>query len=96
VIVADTNLLAYLVWKGATTPSAMLARARDKRWIAPALVRYELMNVLVQARKRSESPYDMQFIWLAKERNVQLITADRAVVEAFPQIATLIADFVRR
>jgi predicted nucleic acid-binding protein len=45
-IVADTNLLAYLLIGGPFTEVAQKALLRDKVWIAPPLGRYEFLNVL--------------------------------------------------
>lgn len=45
-IVADINLLAYLLIRGEHTASAERAYARDRRWIAPPYHRFELLNVL--------------------------------------------------
>lgn len=45
-IVADVNLLAYLLISGPHTADAERAFARDRRWIAPRSHRFELLNVL--------------------------------------------------
>jgi predicted nucleic acid-binding protein len=47
VIVADTNLIAYLLLPGPHTEQAARVRARDAAWVAPPLWRSELRNVLV-------------------------------------------------
>ena len=47
-IIADTNLVAYLVINGASTATAERARSRDHDWLAPALLRSELLNVIAQ------------------------------------------------
>src|SRR4051794_20038657 len=46
VIVADVNLLVYLLINGPFTSDAERAFARDRRWIAPQSHRFELLNVL--------------------------------------------------
>lgn len=46
-IVADTNLIAYLVIDGARTAEARRAYERDPLWVAPPLWRSEFLNVLV-------------------------------------------------
>lgn len=45
-IIADVNLLAYLLIEGEFTESAERAFARDRRWIAPAHHRTEFLNLL--------------------------------------------------
>jgi predicted nucleic acid-binding protein len=53
-IVADTNLVVYLVLPGDFTAAAEAIRLDDREWVVPVLFRYELMNVLagyVRAKK---------------------------------------------
>ncbi len=45
-IVADTNLLAYLVIDGEHTATAHRLRVREPNWKAPTLWRAEFLNVL--------------------------------------------------
>jgi predicted nucleic acid-binding protein len=45
-IVADTNLIAYLLIPGPFTADAERAFDRDGQWIAPEIWRTELLNVL--------------------------------------------------
>jgi predicted nucleic acid-binding protein len=45
-IVVDTNLIAYAVIPGERTKAALLLAEGDPDWIAPALWRLELRNVL--------------------------------------------------
>ena len=45
-IVADTTLVTYFLIDGQFTAEAERVRARDVDWIAPRLLRSELLNVL--------------------------------------------------
>jgi predicted nucleic acid-binding protein len=55
-IVADVNLLAYLLIEGEFTEIAERAYARDRRWIAPRSHRFELLNVLATNARAGISP----------------------------------------
>jgi predicted nucleic acid-binding protein len=130
-IVADTNLVAYFVIPGSSTDSAEKVGARDRDWIAPSLLRSELLSVtaryvsagLVERDdavrsfrrgldlvKMSDLPsdpvgvlnlcaqsgctgYDAEFIWLANELNLPVVTADAALIRAFPDVAVSFEDF---
>ncbi len=53
-IVADTNLLAYLLLGGSNTALAREVFRRDPEWAAPFLWRCELRNVLAQYLRNRE------------------------------------------
>lgn len=130
-IVADTNLVAYLVMAGDRTEAAEDVLRRDARWTAPPLWRSELRSVIVQhlragrldvsataavwaraeallgagtrepetgrilhvALDRGLSAYDAEFIALAATLGVPLVTDDRRVLKACPDIAVSIDTF---
>lgn len=133
-IVADTNLLAYLLLPTAHTGAAEQALLKDADWIAPALIHSEFRNVLLGALRRKSihrrevgllleralevvtvpdmavdgasvlamaldsgcSAYDCEFAWLARELRAPLVTADRQVCEAFPDLAVSPSAFIAR
>ena len=124
-IVADTNLIAYLLIRGEHTGAAERVLAKDPVWAAPVLWRSELRNVLalylreghlklsaaLQYMEEAEgllaaheyrvpsapvlelvqqsacSAYDCEFVHLARELGVPLVTSDRKVLRAFRDIA---------
>ncbi len=124
-IVADTNLLAYLHLPGERTPDAREILREDPEWHAPLLWRSEFRNVLALHLRRGEleladalalarsaerllggrehlvpssevlslcatsgrSAYDCEFAALAMVLGVPLVTTDRAVLTAFPELA---------
>ena len=50
-IVVDTNVVAYAVLPGDRTEASLAVAERDPAWIAPALWRFELRNVLATAMR---------------------------------------------
>ncbi|HEU5323556.1 MAG TPA: hypothetical protein VFX28_22315 [Methylomirabilota bacterium] len=57
-IVADTNLLAYLYVHGEHTEGAEAVLARDPSWAAPLLWRSEFRNPLLGLVRRRALPTD--------------------------------------
>lgn len=132
-IVADTNLLAYMVLPGEHTEAAERVLARDAEWAAPLLWRSELRNVFAlylrrealdigtaaEAFERAQktvrgreyavetmqvlecverspcSAYACEFVALAKDLGVSLITSDRRVLREFPSTAISMDEFSR-
>jgi predicted nucleic acid-binding protein len=132
-IVVDTNVIVSVVVRGTNTTGALAARARDNDWIAPSLLRSELLNALskyvsisgsldrddaahafrrgsdlVSLESSAPDPvdifnliiqsgitsYDAEFVALANERRVRLLTLDGKVLAAYPNVAVSLADFV--
>ena len=130
-IVADTNLISYLLIDGEQTESARKVWNRDPDWAMPLLWRSEFLNVLVVARRagaldrqqvvetwrrstlfmnatelepdggkvldialdRGVSAYDAQFVAVATELKVPLVTADKRILARCDDIAVSIKDF---
>ncbi len=130
-IVADTNLIAYLMIEGEKTPFARTALRKDSSWAAPLLWRSEFRNILalylrqkhltivdaLQLMHEAEtllhgnefqvestavlslaessglSAYDCEFVHLAQELGLPLVTSDKKVLQAFPQTAVSLDDF---
>ena len=130
-IVADTNLVSYLLIAGEHTEAARAAWSRDRQWVLPTLWRSEYLDVLavaVRARVldrekaqaawrsgvrlfgRSErepdgpavldaavelgiSAYDAQFVVVARDLKVLLVTADRKLRQACGPLAVSLAQF---
>lgn len=133
-IVADVNLLAYLLLGGPEQPVAQQVLERDPVWAAPLLWRSEFRSVLAafmrqrgltvrdawRAHELADellagreymvpgervlalvaastcSAYDCEYIALAEELAVPLVTADRQLLRAFPDRAISPMDFVAR
>lgn len=124
-IVADTNLIAYLLIEGDKTDMARAVWETDSQWMLPTLWRSEFLNVLATsvrakvmtsqeahdiwnvaqtvfgqsevepsgdavletAAARNLSAYDAQFVVAASDLEVRLITSDRRLLKACPDIA---------
>ena len=131
-IVADTNVIAYLTLPTPYTALAEHLLLADPEWIAPILWRSEMRNVLALylrkslvtleeavalqmeaeallqdreyevgardaltlAHRSACSAYDCEFVALAQNLDVKLVTMDRKVADAFPETAVLLSDFV--
>ncbi len=132
-IVADVNLLAYLLLGGPETELAQHVLEQDPTWAGPVLWRSEFRSILAaymrkrglgiseawQAHELAEglvgaheytlggervlqlvaaspcSAYDCEYVALAEELQVRLVTWDQEVLRYFPQIAISPKDFVR-
>lgn len=133
-IVADTNLVAYLLIEGERTAQARRAWERDPAWIVPPLWRSEYLSVLVKSvsarvltedqaaigwqrgitlmRGREREPmgsdvlhtairrglpaYDAQFVVLAETLAAPLVTSDRKILKACPDVAVSLDAFAAK
>ncbi len=131
-IVADSNLIAYLLVQGNQTLAAQAVLQRDPMWAAPLLWRSEFRNVLalymlqkhlsladaLQYMQEAEgllqgneyqvesapvlrlaeqsgcSAYDCEFVHLAQDLGVPLVTSDGRVLRSFPAVAVSMTNFV--
>jgi predicted nucleic acid-binding protein len=130
-IVADTNVIAYLFIPGVHTKFAENALRQDQNWATPLLWRSEFRNVLagyirrrlmpfdiaVQIMEQAESllkklehsvssfkvleliarskcsAYDCEFVALAQDLNVPLITTDNQILNSFPDLTVSLKSF---
>lgn len=130
-IVADTNLIAYLLIRSEQTLAAQRVLRKDPVWAAPLLWRSEFRNVLalylrqghlalpdalqymrlaeeLLRGKEYEIPsepvltlsersgctaYDCEFVHLAQDLGVSLVTSDQKVLHAFPGVAVSLRVF---
>ena len=129
-IVADVNLLVYLLVDGDFTAAAEQAYRRDRRWVAPRAHRFELLNVLATHVRAGSVPlddadalwrrafrlvstpwdvepmdvlrlsvqsrtatYDCEYVVLARQRRLKVVTNDGGMLARFPDVAVSIADF---
>jgi predicted nucleic acid-binding protein len=133
-IVADANLLAYLVIPGDRTAETQDVFLKDPSWVSPTLWRTELRSVLQKsvlhqdlsvaravglfdqaltvlggrefdvdtrhvlelAERAQASTYDCEYVAVALALNIPLVSADRAVITAFPECAVSPRQFLDR
>lgn len=133
-IVADVNLVAYLLLGGPDTALAQRVMEKDPVWAAPLFWRSEFRNVLATFMRQrglsvsdalraheladalmgaqefavpgervlalvdssSCSAYDCEYVALAEELALPLITSDRQLLREFPDIAVSPKKFVSR
>ena len=131
-IVADTNIISYLVITGERTSEAHKALEKDPIWVVPYLWRSEFCNVLtgyvrkkllswqdainnlehaqrlLQGKEYSVPPnrilelavastctaYDCEFVALAQDFGVKLVTVDKQILAQFPETALALDKFV--
>ena len=130
-IVADTNLIAYLQITGELSPIAALVLQKDPYWITPPLWQSEFRNLLAGYMRRGMSlekaqeimektlqlleerqvapnsnrvlmlasassctAYDCEYVALAEQLGIKLVTADKQLIKAFPDIAVSLEDFI--
>ena len=131
-IVADSNLIAYLHLPGPKESVADAVLIKDGEWWVPPLWKSEFRNilfaymreqgmdlrtaeahwtealehlgtnqmepnpanVLAKASDSRLSAYDAEFVVLAEELGVRLVTSDRQVIESFPATAISPEDFL--
>jgi predicted nucleic acid-binding protein len=134
VIVADVNLIAYLLLGGPQQSLAQRVFERDPVWAAPLLWRSEFRNVLAAFIRQRDlsagdawraheladqllnghefavpgdrvlalvaasscSAYDCEYVALAQELAVPLVTSDRQLLRAFADHAISPKEFVER
>lgn len=133
-IVADTNIIAYLYLPSPYTTAAEQLSLEEPDWAIPLLWRSEFRNVLTLhmrkglispdealerqtkaetlfagqefnvnsadvltlAEKHAGSAYDCEFVALARHFDVELVTMDKRLINAFPQDAVLLTDYAMR
>jgi len=131
-IVADSNLIAYLLIPGGKSALADEVLLKDADWAVPLICRSEIRNILTlymrhegmslaQARRTMEkaevlwssrefavpsddvleltfhhnvTAYDGEFVVLAKQLGVPLVTFDKPVRKAFPTLAITAEEFL--
>lgn len=131
-IVVDTNIIAYMVFKTPHSDNVAGFHKAESEWNVPVLWRSEFLNVVslyyrkkiltyqdaIQAIDFAEqlvnhhehhvssimiletiaastcSSYDCEFVALAKDLSVKMITYDKQIIKDFPDIALKPEDYL--
>jgi len=101
VIVADAALIACFTVRNERSALADAVCATDAVWAAPLLWRSELRNVLAACQRalaaRSKcTAFECEYVVLAQDLGVPLVTPDRRIVRAFPGTAVALERFTRK
>jgi len=104
----DSEWLAPLLWKSEFRSVVSLYLKKELIDLAKAIIILEnaekqmydrefhvnSIQVISAAEKTGCSTYDCEFISLAKELNCKLITLDKQILSAFPDVAKHPSDFI--
>lgn len=87
------TLIGLVRQKTLTLETARHIVDRAESWMAGREYAVSSERVLTLSAESGCSAYDCEFVALAKDLAVQLVTADRDVLKAFPSIAVSIEKF---
>lgn len=99
-IVVDTNVIAYAVLPGERTKKALALAERDSEWLAPALWRRELRNVLATLMRVRQLPLRQALAafsaaeGLVTDATVEPTTAECLRLAARGRVSAWDAEFV--
>ncbi|HEX7652705.1 MAG TPA: type II toxin-antitoxin system VapC family toxin [Verrucomicrobiae bacterium] len=85
-----------LVRQGMTLDAGLLAMRSAEDIIAGREYRVESAAVLELVKRSKCSAYDCEYVALAKDLSVPLVTFDRALSKAFPKVVVAVEKFVRK
>jgi predicted nucleic acid-binding protein len=89
-------LVKYVQHAGMSLETALLAMHSAEEIIGGREYRVSSEKVLELAAKSKCTAYDCEYVALALELGVPLVTADKQVLKAFPKIAVSLEIFAKR
>lgn len=90
------TLLKYLQHAGMNFEAAIGSFRLAEETVAGREYSVEARKVLELAYQSKCSAYDCEFVALAQDLKVKLVTTDKQVLKAFPKYAVSLMDFVKR
>jgi predicted nucleic acid-binding protein len=89
------TLMKYVQYRGMTMASALLSLRSAQEIIGGNSYDVSSEKVLELAMQSKCSAYDCEYVALAEELGVNLVTTDKQVLRAFPKIAVSLEKFVK-
>jgi predicted nucleic acid-binding protein len=90
------TLLKYMRHSGMHFDAAIGSLRLAEQTVAGREYSVDAKKVLELAYRSKCSAYDCEFVALAQAMNVKLITTDKQVLKAFPDLAVSLADFAKK
>ena len=89
-------LLKYVRYAGMNFEAAISSLRLAEEMVAGREYSVDARKVLELAYQTKCSAYDCEYVALAQDLDVPLVTADKQVLKAFPKIAVALEKFARR
>ena len=90
------TLTKYMQHRAMTMESALLSLRSAEEIIGGRAYNVSSENVLELVKSSGCSAYDCEYIALARDLGVLLVTADKQLLKAFPKIAVSLEKFVKQ
>ncbi len=90
------TLMKYVQYRGMTMGSALLSLRSAQEIIGENSYDVSSEKVLELAAQSKCSAYDCEYVALAQELGVNLITTDKQVLKVFPKVAVSLEKFARK
>ena len=90
------SFVQYIQHAGMSLESALLALRSAEEIVGGREYRVSSEQVLELAMRSKCSAYDCEYVALAQDLGVPLVTADRQVLRAFPKIAMSLEKFAKK
>lgn len=91
-----STLMKYIEHGGITFETAISSLRVAEEAIAGREYTVDSREVLALALESNCSTYDCEYVVLAQDLGVELVTTDKQILKAFPKIAVSLADFAKR
>ena len=89
-------LAKYVQFAGMSLDDAILALHTAEEFVDPAEYKVSTEKVLRLAARTRCTAYDCEFVVLATDLAVPLVTTDKQLLQAFPKIAVSLEKFAKR
>ena len=90
------TLLKYMRHAGMNFDAAIGSLRLAEQTVAGREYSVDAKKVLELAYRTKCSAYDCEFVALAQAMSLQLVTTDKQVLKAFPDLAVSLADFAKK